>query len=108
MDTDKTQIRKRRLTGGNRGNEARREFRDPFQSAAVRVFLDDEAQGAVAALDAEVEKKGQQPVAGEVVVVEWQDALDASGVVGAGGEIGAEEQIIGRAQETGEAREDEL
>src|SRR5258708_5527815 len=63
--------------------------RDALESAARRVFLDDEAQRTVAALDAEVEEKGQQPVAGEVVVVEREDALDSGGVVGAGGEIGA-------------------
>jgi len=81
---------------------------DAFESIARSVFLDDEAQVAVGAFDAEVEEEGQEPVAGEVVVVEREDALDAGGVIGAGREIGAEEQIIGRAQETGEAREDEL
>src|SRR6267142_1845658 len=69
---------------------------DAFESAARGVFFHDEAKRTVAALDAEVEEKGHQPVAGEVVVVEGKDALDAGGIVGAGREIGAEKQIIGR------------
>ncbi len=91
-------------------NEARPnefEIRDDAFQAGGGVF-DGEARRAVGAFDAEIEQEGKEPFAREFVVIERKHALDARGIIGSGGEIGAEEERIRRAQQRGEPGQDDF
>ena len=78
---------------------------DAFQITGV---FHGENERAVAAFNAEVEEEGEEPFAGEVVLVERQNLLDAGGVIGARGEIGAEKEIIRGTKQGGKPGQDDL
>lgn len=81
---------------------------DSFQTAASRVILDGKTQFAIPLLHPEVEQKGEQPIARKRIIVERENALDASEVIRAGREVGAEKQMVVRAHEGGESRQNVL
>ncbi len=78
---------------------------DSFQTAGI---FHGENERAVSTFDAKIEEKGEEPFAGEFVVVEGQNLLDTGGVIRAGGEIGAEEEIIRGAKQGSEPGQDDL
>ena len=59
-------------------------------------------------VDAQIMQEGQQPVAGLRVVVAGQNLLNSRGVVGTGGQIGAEKQEIAGTQQRGQPRHDDF
>jgi hypothetical protein len=92
----------------NRDLPRRGEFKigdDAFQSAGV---FHGEVERAIVAFHAKIEEEGEEPFAGEVVVIEGQNVLDAGGIIGARGEIGAEEEIICGTKQRGKPRQDDL
>ena len=57
-----------------------------FQTGSTRAVFDDEPKLPVRRLYTEVEEKGQQPVAGQRIVILRSDVLEAGGIVRAGSE----------------------
>lgn len=81
---------------------------DSFQAAAGGVILNGESQLAIPLPHAEVEQKGEKPIARGRVVVERENTLNAREVIRAGCEVGAKKQLVAGAHEGGESRQNML